>query len=84
MNASTPSFELMAHMMSASAICLGLMPWISIIFAFVFGLTFEFDFALHNLLFEGRACTEQDDVFSMLFWYFDNYLHCALLTMYLL
>ena len=82
MNASTPSLVLMAHMMSASAICLTLMPWISIIvFAFVFRLTFKFDFAVNNLLLEGCACTEQDDVFSMLLWYLNYYLHLALLTL---
>jgi hypothetical protein len=54
------------------------------VFAFVLGLTTVLDLALHNLLPEGRACTEQDDVLSMLFWYFDYNLHFALLTMYLL
>jgi hypothetical protein len=71
--------------MSASAICLLFSPRISIILlSFVFRLTFEFDFAVDYLLLEGRACTEQDDVFSVLLWYFDCDLHCALLTMYLL
>jgi len=71
--------------MSASAICLGLMPWISIIMlSFVFGLTFKFDFALNYLLLERRASTEQNDVLSVLFWDFDCDLHCVLLTMFLL
>ena len=53
-------------------------------FAFVFGLTFVFNLALNNLLPEGCACTEQDDVFSVLLWYFDYDLHCVLLAVYVL
>ena len=79
MNASRQCRSLISHMMSASAICFGLSPRISIIvLSFVFRLTFEFDFALDYLLLERRARTEQHDVFSMLFWYFDCDLHYAL------
>ena len=53
-------------------------------FAFVFRLTTVLDLALDYLLLEGRACTEQDDVFSMLLWYFDCDLHSVLLAVYVL
>jgi hypothetical protein len=45
------------------------------------GLTTVLDLALDYLLLEGRTCTEQDDVFSVLLWYFDYNLHLALLTL---
>jgi len=50
----------------------------------VLGLTTVLDLALNNLLFEGRVRTEQDDVFSVLLWYFDYNLHCVLLAVYVL
>jgi len=68
-------------MMSAKAICLEFIPCISIIvLAFVFGLTTVFDFALHNLLLEGRVLGKENIVFSMLGFDFDYNLHIALLT----
>jgi hypothetical protein len=80
MNASTPSAVLMAHMISASAICLGFSPWISIMLAFVFGLTFILNLALYPLLLEGRILTKQDYMRPSFVWYFYNNLHLVLLS----
>ena len=50
----------------------------------MFRLTFVFNLALNNLLLEGCARTEQNDVLSVLLWYFDYNLHLVLLSVYVL